>query len=303
MMSAAQIRKAWQRIERWCRTNDPQVFRELSPGASKKQIDDVEATIGRALPEDVQISLSIHNGQRPASLKGPAFFFVRDVRFLSCEDIVRDYSGWRNSSLRNSPVIEQVFLFYPEHAIQHHHFNDGWIPMATPEGSGNYLAVDLAPGRSGAKGQIIDFGRSVRIPGVMNSSWGEFLSSYADLLDIMMEINNDPNDCYAAINRVLDGCDYLDAMVLWARDGRWPIVRFDPAWRTSSVMALATEVSKTRNFSAMPILADALEDAGCGAEAVLNHCRDRGCTHSKGCWVIDTLLSGNVTEPRWCHRD
>jgi len=46
---------------------------------------------------------------------------------------------------------------------------------------------------------------------------------------------------------------------------------------------------EAREFSAMPILADALQDAGCDNEDVLSHCREPG-THVRGCWVVDLLL-------------
>jgi hypothetical protein len=40
----------------------------------------------------------------------------------------------------------------------------------------------------------------------------------------------------------------------------------------------------------MPILADALQDAGCDNEDILNHCRDAKQTHIRGCWVVDVVL-------------
>jgi hypothetical protein len=40
----------------------------------------------------------------------------------------------------------------------------------------------------------------------------------------------------------------------------------------------------------MPILADALQDAGCDHDAILNHCRDLNQPHVRGCWVVDLLL-------------
>lgn len=43
-----------------------------------------------------------------------------------------------------------------------------------------------------------------------------------------------------------------------------------------------------RRFEDMPILADALEDAGCSAAPVLDHCRGGG-PHLRGCWVLDLL--------------
>jgi hypothetical protein len=62
-----------------------------------------------------------------------------------------------------------------------------------------------------------------------------------------------------------------------------------PSWLTSTVVALASQMYEGRDFSAMPILADALEDAGCDNEDVLHHCRGPGA-HVRGCWVIDLVL-------------
>jgi hypothetical protein len=45
-----------------------------------------------------------------------------------------------------------------------------------------------------------------------------------------------------------------------------------------------------REFSAMPILADALQDAGCEHADILAHCRDPQATHVRGCWVVDLVL-------------
>ncbi|OWK46724.1 hypothetical protein FRUB_00423 [Fimbriiglobus ruber] len=63
-----------------------------------------------------------------------------------------------------------------------------------------------------------------------------------------------------------------------------------PAWRTSTVLVLAQQMYDSRDFSAMPILADALQDAGCADEAILTHCRGTG-PHVRGCWVVDACLS------------
>jgi hypothetical protein len=67
-------------------------------------------------------------------------------------------------------------------------------------------------------------------------------------------------------------------------------VTFHPEWRTSTVVALANQMYESRDFSAMPILADALQDAGCDNEDILNHCRDPKATHVRGCWVVDLVL-------------
>jgi hypothetical protein len=67
-------------------------------------------------------------------------------------------------------------------------------------------------------------------------------------------------------------------------------VRFDSDWRTSTAVALAKQMYDSRDFSAMPILADALQDAGCENDDVLNHCRDAAGVHVRGCWVVDLVL-------------
>jgi hypothetical protein len=67
-------------------------------------------------------------------------------------------------------------------------------------------------------------------------------------------------------------------------------VTFIPEWRTSTVVALARQMYESRDFGAMPILADALQDAGCDREDTLSHCRDPQANHVRGCWVVDLVL-------------
>lgn len=64
----------------------------------------------------------------------------------------------------------------------------------------------------------------------------------------------------------------------------------DPSWLTSTVTSLANEMYDSRDFAPMPILGDALEDAGCDEADILDHCRHCG-PHVRGCWILD-LLTG-----------
>jgi hypothetical protein len=66
-------------------------------------------------------------------------------------------------------------------------------------------------------------------------------------------------------------------------------VAFHPAWRTSDVVAVACGVYEAGDFSALPTLADALQDAGCDDTGVLEHCRGPG-PHVRGCSAVDMLL-------------
>jgi hypothetical protein len=66
----------------------------------------------------------------------------------------------------------------------------------------------------------------------------------------------------------------------------------DPTWLTwnnGAVRKMAQAIYDERRFADLPILADALEDAGCADAAILEHCRQPG-EHVRGCWVVDLLL-------------
>lgn len=60
-------------------------------------------------------------------------------------------------------------------------------------------------------------------------------------------------------------------------------------WLTASITQLAQAIYDERAFDRLPILADALEEAGCDDKDVLSHCRKPG-PHVRGCWVVDLIL-------------
>lgn len=61
------------------------------------------------------------------------------------------------------------------------------------------------------------------------------------------------------------------------------------AWNDGTVVRLAQAIFDERAFDQLPILADALEDAGCADGDMIQHCRQPG-THVRGCWVLDLLV-------------
>jgi hypothetical protein len=60
-------------------------------------------------------------------------------------------------------------------------------------------------------------------------------------------------------------------------------------WQAGTVVKLAQIIYDKRRFADLPILADALEEAGCDNPDILAHCRSGG-EHVRGCWVVDLLL-------------
>lgn len=69
-------------------------------------------------------------------------------------------------------------------------------------------------------------------------------------------------------------------------------VEVEPGWLTWSAgtpRRLAEVIASERRYADLPILADALEEAGCDEPALLEHCRRPG-RHVPGCWALDLLL-------------
>jgi hypothetical protein len=60
-------------------------------------------------------------------------------------------------------------------------------------------------------------------------------------------------------------------------------------WNDHTVRKIAQAIYDEPDFTQVPILADALEEAGCDNEDILSHCRGPGA-HSRGCWCVDLIL-------------
>jgi hypothetical protein len=77
---------------------------------------------------------------------------------------------------------------------------------------------------------------------------------------------------------------------VFANPFRPPVI--EPGWLAcnhGAVKHIAEQIAASGNFTDLPILADALEDAGCRDEELLRHCREER-THLPGCWALDAVL-------------
>jgi hypothetical protein len=64
------------------------------------------------------------------------------------------------------------------------------------------------------------------------------------------------------------------------------------SWRSTNVMGIANAILADCTFDLLPVLADALIEAGCDDETILAHCRQPG-HHVRGCWVVDLILASD----------
>jgi hypothetical protein len=61
------------------------------------------------------------------------------------------------------------------------------------------------------------------------------------------------------------------------------------SWHGGLLVSIAQRMYDSRDFTGMPVLADALEEAGCTNAGILGLCRQKG-EHVRGCWVVDLVL-------------
>ena len=99
------------------------------------------------------------------------------------------------------------------------------------------------------------------------------------------DLTNSPN--WQMTLRGAAGCQ--PALLREVFGNTFRLMAISPDWRSNSAVALARQMYESRDFSAMPILADALQDAGCDNAEILDHCRSPG-PHVRGCWVVDLVL-------------
>ena len=84
-------------------------------------------------------------------------------------------------------------------------------------------------------------------------------------------------------------------LAVWLRDvvgNPFRPAAVDPRWWSGAgaiVAELARAIYDRRSFDVLPVLADALEGAGCHEPDILGHCRRPG-RHVRGCWVLDLIL-------------
>jgi hypothetical protein len=151
----------------------------------------------------------------------------------------------------------------------------------------------------GAEGQVEDEEVSHFIEDVVESSSLGVFHGYLNLAHIGQQIlwptNLSPieaTDQFAAeVRRIMGGGERLAQceIIRCVFANPFRPVAFHPRWRTADVVGVARGIYEDRAFDRLPLLADALMDAGCADDQVPSHCRSDG-PHVRGCWVVDLVL-------------
>jgi hypothetical protein len=119
---------------------------------------------------------------------------------------------------------------------------------------------------------------------------GDFIGGLADTMARAIAADEAPNATHEQWQSFFQ--QEVRSQVAILRDVLGPApfrpVSIHPAWLTPKVRSLAAAMHDTGNFEDMPLLAAALEEAGCRDGEKLGHCRVRG--HVRGCWIVDLIV-------------
>lgn len=287
----------WKRIEAAVGALAPDLVGNLAKGATDKQITAFEKAIKRPLPEEVRASVRAHNGQRSPGYEHPV---IHSIDFGSLTWARGQWEMW--TGLEGIEDLEEAARedgrSTPKEAIRLGYANRNWIPLIAT-GESDYFGIDFDPGPKGVPGQVVNFGRDEEYKAVWAWSWGWFLTDLAEELEAgNFRPGNDEDE--RGLNLIDPEPPYGTFFNLseeWSKAktaGRRP---FDPL--TAAVLAplradatvkqLAKVIAQSRDWNSLPILADALEDAGCTDARLLAHCRKPG-DHGCGCWAVNLLL-------------
>jgi hypothetical protein len=128
--------------------------------------------------------------------------------------------------------------------------------------------------------------------------WGEQAAEFAarPSLDLPWGVLRMLDYIRAAHQRKPDKDAARLGQVAIARDifgNHFPRVKASPAWsqwNDGLVPRMAEQIYEERTFDDLPMLADALEEAGCEQRTLLGHLRGGG-VHVPGCWALDVVLA------------
>jgi cell wall assembly regulator SMI1 len=166
----------WRRIDGYLHRHAPRVAASIAPPASAADVAELQAAIGRVLPNDLAASLRIHNGQvDPTRL----WVFTDGGRLLDCRGIAEMWrmteSINREESGRSPPVPESDY-------VPPLWWKSSLIPF-TFDDVGDMLCTDTDPQLGRARGHVVMHVHNDGLTRPLARNFSEWLASVADKLE------------------------------------------------------------------------------------------------------------------------
>ncbi len=166
----ANVTDLCQRLESWLANRLPGALATLKQGATDKEIVAHERQTGFELPEDVRAWFHWRDGQQ----RYPDESILFGYELLSLQDSAEEWQSWQEVAEMNEEIAEHC-TSRPADAIIAAYTLPGWIPLAQSPAASAYLGIDLNPGPTGRKGQVLNFGRDDEEKSVAGASFADFL--------------------------------------------------------------------------------------------------------------------------------
>jgi len=173
MGSPEDVKQAWQRIEAWFSANAPDYLKRLQPPATPAAIEQAESELKQKLPDDLKVSLQVHNGQNPRAMEIFGTWGLHGLEKAMYS--WRKFSGMAEDgtlSTEDSPKIKA------SPSVRPRQWDHGWLPIS-PKGSGDHLLLDLDPKDPACRGQVITFSPRSSTRQVVAPGFGAWLEQIA----------------------------------------------------------------------------------------------------------------------------
>lgn len=115
----------------------------MNPGATDEEINTLEKSLGRSLPDSYKELLKAHNGEK-------LIMAMAGFAFLSTDEVLQQWKWFSEPKSGGA----RVHALFQDRMILPQLYNTARIPFAH-DGSGQYLCFDYAPDVNGRAGQII----------------------------------------------------------------------------------------------------------------------------------------------------
>ncbi|GAA4023423.1 hypothetical protein GCM10022409_04090 [Hymenobacter glaciei] len=162
-------------IENWLASHAPRILNEsLNPGALESELAELEAAIGRPLPDDYQALYRWHNGLNWEADNNGSFCY--GMSFLPLAEVLAGYRSQAAQTL-TSPLLQAAPTLKPE-VLQ----NPLWLRLGF-DGSHGWLCLDLDPTPTGDYGQVIYLDEIDEVGFRVAASVAELLSTFAHDLE------------------------------------------------------------------------------------------------------------------------
>lgn len=181
----------WNRIRTWLTREYPELGDTLNYGLLPQDLAQIEMQFGFALPAVVRQSYLVVDGQEAESAAGCSEGLFFGLTLLPLEDVLEEWRFWREvdddpttgANLRLRDMMQSI----PPQWVRKDYSQRGWIPLIADK-AGNYIGIDLNPGKGGAVGQVIVFGRDFDTKVVLwkgdgPAGWATWLASFVEELE------------------------------------------------------------------------------------------------------------------------